>query len=396
VWFSSWQLDNINHNYLLPIDLESYRQLKNHIAKALVPLLQIWLFASHKAGSFEKRYEELCEILDVAKHRAPSLISRQLKPSLDELVHHGYLEKWRIEKTSDLKAYKVILFHGPKFHRDRRKRIEQKSQTSELIIVAQSESPDKPISLELGKLESALQEAAAEEMPMTRARAATRRSAPIEKPEKAARESRSTMAAEGKTSDFESVLLDELVARGLIASATVNLLNSLPPDRLNSVRDYIEYWDFVRAGKKVGPGFLYDLIRNGKPLPPTFETNKQRAERKAKEERQGQLIMAKQSLEFAYDEYRQNTTDRFLSEQFPKNEIERRIKEKKAEFNSQRGIWGNRPDLNDRMAWHSVRAEIGEQVPLLSFQEFCRREASRILADYQIDPAELDISVSLP
>ena len=46
VWLSSWQLANINHNFLLPIDIETYRKLKNHIAKALVPLLQIWLYAT--------------------------------------------------------------------------------------------------------------------------------------------------------------------------------------------------------------------------------------------------------------------------------------------------------------------------------------------------------------
>ena len=39
VWLSDWQLENINNNYLLPIDFDTYRRLKNHIAKALVPLL---------------------------------------------------------------------------------------------------------------------------------------------------------------------------------------------------------------------------------------------------------------------------------------------------------------------------------------------------------------------
>src|SRR5262245_33043610 len=33
VWLSEWQLENIKHNHLLPIDLEGYRQLRNHIAK---------------------------------------------------------------------------------------------------------------------------------------------------------------------------------------------------------------------------------------------------------------------------------------------------------------------------------------------------------------------------
>ena len=40
IWFSDWQLENINNNYLIPVDLETYRQLRNHIAKTLVPLLQ--------------------------------------------------------------------------------------------------------------------------------------------------------------------------------------------------------------------------------------------------------------------------------------------------------------------------------------------------------------------
>ena len=56
IWLSAWQLENINNKFLVPIDLETYRELKNHIAKALVPLLQVWLYASKKAESFEKRY----------------------------------------------------------------------------------------------------------------------------------------------------------------------------------------------------------------------------------------------------------------------------------------------------------------------------------------------------
>jgi len=35
VWLSAWQLENINGNYLLPVDLETYRKLSNSIAKAL-------------------------------------------------------------------------------------------------------------------------------------------------------------------------------------------------------------------------------------------------------------------------------------------------------------------------------------------------------------------------
>src|SRR5580704_10570416 len=126
VWFSDWQLENINANHLLPIDLEAYRELKNHIAKALVPLLQIWLFATRDVGVFEKRYDELCQFLNVQKYRYHSLIVQTLGPSLDELKLFGYLSDWRIEKTSDGENYKIVLYHGDKFHRDRRARLNRK------------------------------------------------------------------------------------------------------------------------------------------------------------------------------------------------------------------------------------------------------------------------------
>jgi hypothetical protein len=120
VWLSDWQLENINSNYLLPIDLETYRQLRNQIAKILVPLLQVWLYASRTEGRFEKRYPELCEILDIVCHKHLSLIRRQLEPSLAELTHHGYLASWSIQPTADGREYKLVAAHGHKFYRDQR------------------------------------------------------------------------------------------------------------------------------------------------------------------------------------------------------------------------------------------------------------------------------------
>ena len=120
VWLSDWQLENINSNYLLPIDLETYRKLRNQIAKILVPLLQVWLYASRAEGRFEKRYPELCEILDIVCHKHLSLIRRQLEPSLTELTHHGYLAAWAIQPTVDGREFKLVATHGEKFFRDQR------------------------------------------------------------------------------------------------------------------------------------------------------------------------------------------------------------------------------------------------------------------------------------
>ena len=120
VWLSDWQLENINSNYLLPIDLDTYRKLRNQIAKILVPLLQVWLYASRAEGRFEKRYPELCEILDIVSHKHLSLIRRQLEPSLSELTEHGYLASWAIQPTVDGREFKLVATHGDKFYRDQK------------------------------------------------------------------------------------------------------------------------------------------------------------------------------------------------------------------------------------------------------------------------------------
>jgi hypothetical protein len=85
-----------------------------------VPLLQVWLYASRAEGRFEKRYPELCEILDIVCHKHLSLIRRQLEPSLTELTDHGYLAAWSIEPTADGREFKLVASHGEKFYRDQK------------------------------------------------------------------------------------------------------------------------------------------------------------------------------------------------------------------------------------------------------------------------------------
>jgi len=126
VWLSEWQLENINNNHLLPVDFDSYKRLKNHIAKSLVPILQVWLYASKDEGAFEKRYDELCQYLNIKQYQHLSKIKEKLSPGLDELVSCGYLASWKVDTTSDDKSYKVTLRHGKKFFRDSLKRLEQR------------------------------------------------------------------------------------------------------------------------------------------------------------------------------------------------------------------------------------------------------------------------------
>jgi hypothetical protein len=123
VWLAPWLRQNIAANYQLPIDFEAYCRLRNHIAKALVPLLQIWLYTSLRTGRFEKSYQDLCQLLHIRQYEHLSKIKEVLGPSLDELTAAGYLGAWSIERRTLATDFKVVVTHGPKFFRDRELRV---------------------------------------------------------------------------------------------------------------------------------------------------------------------------------------------------------------------------------------------------------------------------------
>lgn len=287
----------------------------------------------------------------------PSQILRQFKPSLDELTAHEYLEKWRIEKTTDRKAYKIILFHGPKFHRDRRKRIEQKSQATKTPLVIGESEAREPVLPEPGKIETP---PAPKPEPVHKPRrakaAAAQAAAPHIEP-----------AGEHETSDIGPQLVDQLASRGLMPSSAIKLLVSVKP-RLEQVPDYIEYWDFVRAGKDVGPGLLYDLIKNSDPLPSNFETSRQKADRKAADERRERLVLAKQTLQVEYEEYRRSELDRYINEVLPKDEFDKLFAAERKNVSSQQSLWSRNlpPDTIEQIAIGGVRSQLAKHLTLLS------------------------------
>ena len=100
VWLSQWQLENLNSNYVLPIDLEYYRELTTPIAKAMVPLLYQWFYATSRRP-VQKRYRELCQLLNIGIHSAISKAKEKIAPALDQLKSTGYLETWDLVRTVD-------------------------------------------------------------------------------------------------------------------------------------------------------------------------------------------------------------------------------------------------------------------------------------------------------
>lgn len=383
VWLSQWQLENINQKFLLPVDLLVYRELKNHIAKALVPLLQIWLFASQRAGSFEKRYDELCEMLSLKMHRAPSLIKQQLGPSLNELVRYEYLEKWRIERTADKRFYKIILFHGSKFHRDRRRRLAEKAQAEVPLVVAEFE-PIEPSLPEPGRLDQ---------------RESTRiSSVESAEPTSAVGQGREVRAGEpigeheeGRAGWLRSEFVNQLSARGLMPAAALRLLHSIPEERLEAVGDYIDFWDVTKKTKDIGEGFLYNLIKAGDPLPTSFETRRQREERQERQRRGENLRRLQDEMKFLYDDHCEAMIDRFIAEELGQEEFQKQVEQRKNELLQQGGLWdGNRPEIIARFAAADVRKNLVAGA-VVSYEDFYRRQLLAVLEKLNLQASDVGL-----
>lgn len=115
VWLSAWQLENINTNFLLPLDLQEYLSLKNDLAKGLLFHLNVWFYASHGAP-VEKRYDRLCELLGIKMRTAISLIRQAFDPGINELITLGYLSSWDVAPIQGFKTeYKIIFSPGRRY-----------------------------------------------------------------------------------------------------------------------------------------------------------------------------------------------------------------------------------------------------------------------------------------
>jgi hypothetical protein len=319
IWFSAWQLENINSNHLLPVDFETYNQLRNHIAKVLVPHLQIWLFASREKGFFEKRYDELCQILSVCQYQHASKIKEKMGPSLDELKGHGYLSNWKVEKTDDRKNFKIILYHGDKFYRDRSRRLGQKENV-----------PEKQI----GEITASVPE-------------------------------------EG----IDPTLLAEMTRRGITASRARSLLANLADGQV--VTDQLEWGDSIIAqgsDKVRNPaGFYISLIKDNVRPPDNFESSRKREMTLAREQARDREINEKAELELAYDDYRTAEINNHIHAIYPEHVMEQLVEEKKAELKKKSAWLANTSDETiTKMARSTVRTEISDKISFLDFGTFSK------------------------
>jgi Replication initiator protein A len=111
VYLSHWQLTNLNQGYMLPLDFNAYLKLKRDIGKALFGHLSVWFYAS-RGQPVEKRYADLCQLLNIRCYPHLSKARSVLAPSLNELMDIGYLSDWELVRSSNATDFKLIFSPG--------------------------------------------------------------------------------------------------------------------------------------------------------------------------------------------------------------------------------------------------------------------------------------------
>lgn len=111
VHMSEWQKTNLNEGYMLPLDFNAYLRLGRDIAKALFGHLSVWFYAS-KGTTVEKRYQDLCQLLNIRAYPHLSKARSVLQPSMDELIEIGYLSSWDLIRTVRGSDFKLVLSPG--------------------------------------------------------------------------------------------------------------------------------------------------------------------------------------------------------------------------------------------------------------------------------------------
>jgi hypothetical protein len=335
IWFAQWQLENINNNYLLPIDYEIYKKLKNSIAKALQPLLQLWLTATWEQGFFEKPYDEICQILDIRQYQHKSEIQRKLGPSLNEFKKYGYLSKWKVEDLDERKNYKIVFYHGEIFYRDRAKIVGRDSS-----LAASASLLDSARVVKGGKA------AAGEQTPLL-------------------------------TGQTER-LAEMLVARGANRRWAEGYLRKSGNEMLGKIKERIEYFDWLmqqgKARVKAPGGYLRSMIEDMWELPAEFLASRARAAtvEKVKKPELPDLTVHPFAANDAYLSWWNGKVDAAMAKKSEKEltRLEMQIKEE-----LDKKLSTNRLTLKQKreLVQQTLRQRIAQELHLIGFSEWCQQ-----------------------
>ncbi len=178
--------------------------------------------------------------------------------------------------------------------------------------------------------------------------------------------------------DVDSMLLAELIRRGIAEKKGRELLANLKPQQ--EVMDQLEYVDFIVAkdtrGKVENPPGLYIFhIRDNIGPPADFPTaRKRKLQGKAQQVRHSETARTAR-LRLEYETYCTAETKRYILEVLPAKEYEQLFQNHSR--NNRRLLRNSTDQQLEELTQGTLRAEIQQsgRVGLISFEEYCQKQS---------------------
>ncbi len=100
IYLGSWYLENLNSNYVIPLDFQFLRQLRGAITSRMYELFHHWFFTALRENTpaVERRYSTLCAYFPLSRQNALWKAKQQLREAHKQLREAGYLGQlpsWR-------------------------------------------------------------------------------------------------------------------------------------------------------------------------------------------------------------------------------------------------------------------------------------------------------------
>jgi hypothetical protein len=318
VYLSQWQLANLNQGYLLPLDFNAYLKLKRDIAKALFGHLSVWFYAS-RGQSIEKKYTDLCQLLNIRAYPHLSKAESVLRPSLEELSAIGYLSSWSLSRTSRGADFKLSL------------------------------SPGQGL-LSLPNISN------------------------VAHPEARA-------ALEARLPGWVSELVQRGVLERKARQLAFDVLDDQPVLDQIEYTEHLIQQDRRNRGKIANPAGLYIwAIENNIAVPSAFETSRKRQLREVRQQADNEQRLRRLELENEYEQFCQDQILRRLEADYPADVLESAIQEQMKAVRREQPEWFRRiPDATRReIASGRLRSAVRDKLNLPTFEQWSRKRQNTL------------------
>jgi hypothetical protein len=318
VYLSHWQLTNLNQGYLLPLDFNAYLKLKRDIAKALFGHLSVWFYAS-RGQSIEKRYPDLCQLLNIRAYPHLSKARSVLEPSLNELTDIGYLSNWELIRTARGADFKLILSPGKR-----------------LLTLPNFSAVAKP------ELRAAL---------------------------------------EARLPNWVGELIERGVAERKARQLALDVPDQQPVLDQIEYAEHLIAQDRRGRGKITNPaGFLIWAIESNLSVPVDFQTSRKKQLREAQEQAEVEQQLRILRLQDQYEQFCLEETDRCI-QAYEKDRLEAALREQMRIVRREQPEWfGRIPEATQKeVALSRLRSTVRETLDLPTFEHWSKRDLQQRL-----------------